>query len=61
MIATDMAEAQLAEAPFRERIEAATPSRRIGAPDDVAKAAAWLISPAARFATGGVLTVSGER
>jgi NAD(P)-dependent dehydrogenase (short-subunit alcohol dehydrogenase family) len=60
MIGTDTTEAQLAEASFRERIDAAT-LRRIGTPDDVAEAAAWLISPAARLVTGGLLTVSGER
>ena len=61
MIETDMTQAGLAQAPFRERVEAATPLRRIGVPDEVAEAAAWLMSPAARFVTGAVLTVSGGR
>jgi NAD(P)-dependent dehydrogenase (short-subunit alcohol dehydrogenase family) len=59
MIATDITEAQVAEAPFRERIDAAIPLRRVGALDDVADAATWPISPAARFVTSSVLTVSG--
>ena len=60
-IETDMTRDQLAEASFRKRIEAMTPLRRIGAPEEIAEAAAWLISPAARFVTGSVLTVSGGR
>jgi NAD(P)-dependent dehydrogenase (short-subunit alcohol dehydrogenase family) len=61
MIETDMTRGQLSEASSRERIEAMTPLRRVGTPDDIAEAAAWLISPAARFVTGAVLTVSGGR
>jgi NAD(P)-dependent dehydrogenase (short-subunit alcohol dehydrogenase family) len=58
---TDMNRNALAQASFRERIEAMTPLRRIGLPEEIAEAAAWLISPAARFVTGDVLTVSGGR
>ena len=58
---TDMNRSQLADASFRARIEAMTPLRRIGASEEIAEAAAWLISPAARFVTGDVLTVSGGR
>ena len=46
---------------FRERIEGMTPLRRVGAPEEIAEAAAWLISPAAAFVTGSVVTVSGGR
>jgi NAD(P)-dependent dehydrogenase (short-subunit alcohol dehydrogenase family) len=59
--ATDMTRDQIAEAGFRERIEAMTPLRRIGAPEEIAEAVAWLISPAAKFVTGSVVTVSGGR
>jgi NAD(P)-dependent dehydrogenase (short-subunit alcohol dehydrogenase family) len=59
--ATDMTRDQLAQASFRERIEGMTPLRRVGAPEEIAEAAAWLISPAAAFVTGSVLTVSGGR
>ena len=59
--ATDMTRDQLAQASFRERIEGMTPLRRVGAPEEIAEAAAWLISPAAAFVTGSVVTVSGGR
>ena len=58
---TDMNRSQLADASFRARIEAMTPLRRVGVSEEIAEAAAWLISPAARFVTGDVLTVSGGR
>ena len=61
MVETDMSEPLLAQAAARERIESMTPLRRIGVPDEIAEAVAWLISPAARFVTGSVLTVSGGR
>lgn len=59
--ATDMTREQLAQPSFRERIEGMTPLRRVGAPEEIAEAAAWLISPAAAFVTGNVVTVSGGR
>jgi len=61
MIETDMIREQLAQAAFRERIEAMTPLRRVGAPEEIAEAVAWLISPAAKFVTGSLVTVSGGR
>ena len=61
MIDTDMTRGPLSQPSARERIEAMTPLRRIGAPDEIAEAVAWLISPAAKFVTGTVLTVSGGR
>jgi NAD(P)-dependent dehydrogenase (short-subunit alcohol dehydrogenase family) len=59
--ATDMTRDQIAQPGFRERIEGMTPLRRVGAPEEIAEAAAWLISPAASFVTGSVVTVSGGR
>ena len=59
--ATDMNRDYLAQASVRERIEGMTPLRRVGAPEEIAEAAAWLISPAAAFVTGSVVTVSGGR
>jgi NAD(P)-dependent dehydrogenase (short-subunit alcohol dehydrogenase family) len=60
VIETDMSQPLLAEG-ARERIEAMTPLRRLGVPEEVAEAVAWLISPAAQFVTGSVVTVSGGR
>jgi NAD(P)-dependent dehydrogenase (short-subunit alcohol dehydrogenase family) len=59
--ATDLTSDQIAQPGFRERIEGMTPLRRVGAPEEIAEAAAWLISPAAGFVTGSVVTVSGGR
>jgi NAD(P)-dependent dehydrogenase (short-subunit alcohol dehydrogenase family) len=59
--ATDLTRDQIAQPGFRERIEGLTPLRRVGAPEEIAEAAAWLISPAASFVTGSVVTVSGGR
>lgn len=43
----------------RDRILARTPMGDVGQPDDVAWAAVYLSSPAARFVTGAVLPVDG--
>ena len=59
--ATDMTRDQIAQPGFRERIEGMTPLRRVGIPEEIAEAAAWLISPASAFVTGSVVTVSGGR
>jgi NAD(P)-dependent dehydrogenase (short-subunit alcohol dehydrogenase family) len=59
--ATDLTRDQIAQPGFRERIEALTPLRRVGVPEEIAEAAAWLISPASAFVTGSVVTVSGGR
>lgn len=44
---------------WQERVLRETPMRRWGTPEDVAKAARWLVSPAASFITGQIVRVNG--
>jgi 7-alpha-hydroxysteroid dehydrogenase len=44
---------------FRERMEAATPLKRLGQPLDIALAVLYLCSPAGSFVTGKILEVDG--
>jgi len=48
-----------ASAAWQERVLRETPLRRWGTPEDVAAAARWLASPAARYLTGQVVRVNG--
>jgi NAD(P)-dependent dehydrogenase (short-subunit alcohol dehydrogenase family) len=61
MVTTDMSAPLLAPPGTKDRIASMTPVGRIGVPDDIAEAVAWLISPAAAYVTGTVMTVSGGR
>jgi 3-oxoacyl-[acyl-carrier protein] reductase len=42
-----------------DSMEAKTPLARLGEPDDIANAYAWLASDAAKFVSGAVLSVDG--
>jgi NAD(P)-dependent dehydrogenase (short-subunit alcohol dehydrogenase family) len=56
LIATDM------NPPARlERVAPTVPIRRAGKPEEIAEAVAWLLSSAASYVTGTILTVSGGR
>jgi len=43
------------------RLVPSVPIRRAGQPHEIAEAVAWLLSPAASYVTGTILTVSGGR
>lgn len=48
-----------ADRAFHQQVEASTPLRRWGTPQDVAGTAVWLASPAASFITGQAINVNG--
>ncbi|OMG71268.1 SDR family NAD(P)-dependent oxidoreductase [Burkholderia ubonensis] len=59
VIATPMSEAALGDARAMRPFLLHTPLRRIGQPEDVADAVAWLLSDDARFVTGQSILVDG--
>jgi meso-butanediol dehydrogenase / (S,S)-butanediol dehydrogenase / diacetyl reductase len=62
-IRTPMADALMDELGEREdayaRVSASNPLRRPGTPEEVADAVAWLVSPAAAYVNGAVLSIDG--
>ena len=59
LVKTDFARALWESPALRERVEAATPLRRIGDPDDIGGVAVFLASRAASFITGQVIVADG--
>ena len=51
--------AEIADSDFRKQAESRTPLGRIGQPQDIAPAVAFLASPEAGWITGETLYISG--
>jgi NAD(P)-dependent dehydrogenase (short-subunit alcohol dehydrogenase family) len=58
-IPTEATEGGMAKPGNRERMEAATPLKRLGRPEEIRGAVVFLASPAASYVTGSVLAVDG--
>jgi NAD(P)-dependent dehydrogenase (short-subunit alcohol dehydrogenase family) len=61
LIETDFARALYEDPERRARVEAETPLRRLGQPQDIAGAALLLASPAGAFITGTMIVADGGR
>ena len=59
LVKTDFAKALWENPEARKRVEGQLPMRRIGEPEDIAGAAVYLASPAARWTTGQMIVVDG--
>ena len=59
MVLTEMTEKRLADATFRNHIQASIPMGRVGTAGEIADAALWLLSDEAAFITGAMLDAAG--
>jgi NAD(P)-dependent dehydrogenase (short-subunit alcohol dehydrogenase family) len=60
-VAPGMTETDMLPQAMRDAAETGVPMGRVGTPDEIAEAIAFLISPASSYMTGSVVTVSGGR
>lgn len=60
-VAPGLIETDMNPAERLARLVPNVPVRRAGTADEIAEAVAWLLSPAASYVTGSILTVSGGR
>jgi NAD(P)-dependent dehydrogenase (short-subunit alcohol dehydrogenase family) len=58
-IPTEATEGGIAKPANRERMEAFTPMKRLGKPDEIRGAVIFLASPAASYVTGSVISIDG--
>jgi glucose 1-dehydrogenase len=59
MILTPMNSRAVADETYRKQLEGSIPWGRAGRPEEVAKLAAWLVSPDADYITGATVTMDG--
>jgi NAD(P)-dependent dehydrogenase (short-subunit alcohol dehydrogenase family) len=59
MIDTPFAAAPLADPSIRQRIEGMTAFNRLGSPEEIGAAIAWLLSPEASYVHGATLVADG--
>jgi NAD(P)-dependent dehydrogenase (short-subunit alcohol dehydrogenase family) len=59
VVRTDFAKALLADAEKERVVREATPLKRVGQPEDIAGAIAFLAAPASRFVTGQAIVIDG--
>jgi NAD(P)-dependent dehydrogenase (short-subunit alcohol dehydrogenase family) len=60
-VAPGLIDTEMNSSDRQRRISPNVPMKRVGAALEVAEAVAWLMSPAASYVTGSILTVSGGR
>jgi NAD(P)-dependent dehydrogenase (short-subunit alcohol dehydrogenase family) len=60
-VAPGMTATEMLPQEMRDAAGTGIPMGRIGEPEEIAEAVAWLISPAASYVTGNIMTVSGGR
>lgn len=60
-VAPGLIDTEMNSAERQQRFVGVIPMKRVGHPDEIAEAVAWLLSSAASYVTGSILTVSGGR